>query len=220
MRALAIDGRDLYRFFHTGDDEVLALRGVSISARPGEAVAVMGPSGSGKSTLLACLTGLDEPDGGTVEIDGERITRRPESTRAHLRARKIGVVSQSSNLVGHLTVRQNLRIVQQLAGREGRDQIDAVLARLGILERASAYPEELSGGEAVRAGLAAALINDPVVLVADEPTAEVDRAAEAATLALLGEVVARGAAIVVATHSDAVASWASRVVSMADGRAR
>ena len=103
MTAL-LDAHDLYRFFHTGDDETLALRGVSLSVDAGEMVAISGPSGSGKSTLLACLAGLDEPDGGVVSIEGERLSRRSETERAALRARSIGMLFQSGNLVEHLSI--------------------------------------------------------------------------------------------------------------------
>ena len=106
-----VDAIDLYRFFHAGDDETLALRGVSLRLYPGEVVAVTGPSGSGKSTLLSCLAGLDEPDGGTVRIGGELMSRRPEAERASIRARKVGMLFQSGNLLDHLTVEQNMRFV-------------------------------------------------------------------------------------------------------------
>src|SRR4051794_41316092 len=109
-----LEATSLYRFFHAGDDEALALQGVSLALEEGELVAVTGPSGSGKSTLLACLAGLDEPDGGTVRIAGERLSRRPEEERAALRARKIGLLFQQENLVGHLTVAQNVAVARAL----------------------------------------------------------------------------------------------------------
>src|SRR5712664_2011785 len=110
--APALEARELYRFFHSGDDETFALRGVSMSLGAGEVVAVVGPSGSGKSTLLACLAGLDEPDGGHVVVAGNRITRRDEATRAGLRARWIGMLLQSGNLIEHLSVAQNVQAAQ------------------------------------------------------------------------------------------------------------
>src|SRR5882672_769506 len=115
-----LEAHELYRFFHAGDDEVLALRAVSLTVDAGEVVAVTGPSGSGKSTLLACLAGLDEPDGGTVRIEDQVMTRRPESERARLRARRVGVLFQSANLVEHLRVVDNVLLVQRLAGRSDR----------------------------------------------------------------------------------------------------
>jgi putative ABC transport system ATP-binding protein len=217
-QVLAVEARELYRFFHTGDDEVLALRGVSLTAAAGEFVAVMGPSGSGKSTLLGCLAGLDEPDGGAVRIAGQLMSRQPERQRAALRARGVGVVLQSANLVEHLTLAANLRIAYRLAGGRGRPDVDAVLDRVGLTGRSGAYPAHLSGGEGVRGGLAVALVNQPSVVVADEPTAEVDRTAEARLLDVLRAEVERGLALVVATHSPVVAAAADRVITLADGK--
>jgi putative ABC transport system ATP-binding protein len=217
-----VDARELYRFFHAGDDETFALRGVSVSVGAGELVAVVGPSGSGKSTLLACLAGLDEPDGGHVMIAGQRITRRPEATRAGLRARWIGMLLQSGNLVEHLSVAQNIEAAQALVprvtGRGDRNGARRLLDDVGLAERASARPSTLSGGEAARAALAVAMANDPPVLLADEPTGEVDRLAEGRVLELLRSRANRGKAVLVVTHSATVASAADRVVHMVDGR--
>jgi putative ABC transport system ATP-binding protein len=217
MTVAALDAANLYRFFHSGDEEVFALRGVTLTVAAGEMVAVMGPSGSGKSTLLACLAGLDEPDGGRVCIGGERMTRRSESTRDAIRARTIGVVFQSVNLVAHLDVEDNVRAAQLLRGKADARARTALFEALGLGARRRAYPAELSGGENVRAGLAVALANDPVLVLADEPTAEVDNITEQRILSLLRDQAARGRAIVVATHSDAVAARATRVVEMCDG---
>jgi putative ABC transport system ATP-binding protein len=218
--APAVEAREVYRFFHAGDDETFALRGVSVAARAGEIVAIVGPSGSGKSTLLACLAGLDEPDGGVVTVAGHRISRRPEAVRAALRARWIGMLAQSGNLLDHLSVVQNLRVARALIaggptarGRSDRD----LLASVGLAERASARPSTLSGGEAARAGLAVALANDPPVLLADEPTGEVDAANESMILDLLRARAGHGTAVVVVTHSDRVAAAADRVVRLVDG---
>jgi putative ABC transport system ATP-binding protein len=170
-----LEAHDLYRFFHAGDDETLALQGVSMHVDGGELVAVTGPSGSGKSTLMACLAGLDEPDGGSVHVSGERLSRRPEEARARVRARSIGVLYQQANLVGHLSVTDNVRLAQRLGGDETSAQWRAeLLERCGIERRAHARPGQLSGGELARAGLAVALANDPAVLLADEPTGELD----------------------------------------------
>ncbi|MDT4912881.1 MAG: putative transport system ATP-binding protein, partial [Pseudonocardiales bacterium] len=174
----ALDATSLHRFFHSGDEETQALRGVSIAVAPGEFVAVVGPSGSGKSTLLSCLAGLDEPDGGTVRIDGTRLTRRPEAERARLRARLVGVLTQNGNLLSHLTIAQNIALARSLAGTAKRGA-DSHLDALGMAHRAYARPDTLSGGETVRAGLAVALANDPPVLLADEPTGELDSSTEA-----------------------------------------
>lgn len=218
LGASVLEARELYRFFHVGDEETIALRGVSVRLAPGEMVAVMGPSGSGKSTLLACLGGLDEPDGGHVVVAGQRITRRQEATRAMLRARWIGVLQQSGNLLEHLTVAQNVRLAQQLAGRVNVRDVLEILAEVGLEDRASARPTTLSGGEAARAGLAVALANDPAVVLADEPTGEIDAAGEARVLELFRGSTAAGASVLVVTHSERVADAADRVVQLLDGR--
>jgi putative ABC transport system ATP-binding protein len=208
---------DLYRFYHAGDDETLALRGVSLDVDAGELVAVVGPSGSGKSTLLACLAGLDDPDGGLVRIAGEVLSRRSEAERAKIRARSIGVLFQSANLIEHLSVRDNVLIAQRLAGTVDRDRVAHILDRLGIADRASARPSELSGGETARAGLAVALANDPRVLLADEPTGELDTTTAARVVNQMRDAAERGAAVVTVTHNDALASLADRVIELRDG---
>ena len=214
----ALDAHDLYRFFHTGDEETLALRGVSLRVEAGEFVAVTGPSGSGKSTLLACLAGLDDPDGGMVHVNGSPMSRRPEPQRATLRARSIGMLFQSNNLFDHLTVAGNIGLVRSLAGRDAPSAGHDVLTRLGLAHRARAYPSQLSGGEAARAGLAVALANDPAVIVADEPTGELDSTTASMVLDELWRQAVKGTAVVVVTHSPAVARRADREVRLADGR--
>ncbi|MCW2880756.1 MAG: hypothetical protein JWQ95_4856 [Sphaerisporangium sp.] len=209
---------ELYRFHRSGDEEVRALRGVSLEVSAGEVVAVTGPSGSGKSTLLACLAGLDEPDGGAVRVAGDRISHRPEPERAALRARLVGVLFQSNNLIEHLTVRQNVDMAQRLARHADTRWRDHILALVGLTSRAGARPSTLSGGEAARAGLAVALANRPAVLLADEPTGELDRVTEATVLQLLRDRASEHMAVVVASHSPAVRRFADRVITLKDGR--
>jgi len=216
--APVLDAHELYRFYHAGDDETVALRGVNLSVARGEIVAVVGPSGSGKSTLLSCLAGLDEPDGGYVTVAGERITRRPEPLRASLRARWIGVLSQSGNLLDHLSVRQNVAIAQSLGRGSVHPAPADLLAEVGLSDRASARPSTLSGGEAARAGLAVALANDPPILLADEPTGEVDERNERLLLELLRQRATLGTAIAFVTHSERAADAADRIVGLEDGR--
>ena len=216
-RPPALAARSLHRFFRVDDAETLALQGVSLAVTPGEMVAVVGPSGSGKSTLLACLAGLDEPDGGTVTIAGQTLSHRPERVRTRLRGRDIGLLFQSANLIEHLTVAGNVALVQQLLDRAIRPDRVSLLASVGLADRARAYPSELSGGEAARAGLAVALANQPAVLLADEPTGELDTTTEAEILTLLRAAAERGAAVLVASHSPAVAAAADRVIHLADG---
>ena len=213
----AIEAHSLYRFFRAGEEETLALCGVSLAVAAGEMVAVVGPSGSGKSTLLHLLAGLDEPDGGSVHVQGQRMSHQSEPVRARLRAHAIGVLFQSGNLLPHLTVAGNLRLGQRLAGTARPPQITEILSSLGLRSRADAYPGDLSGGELARAGLAVALAGDPVVILADEPTGELDATAELVVLGLLADRANRGAAIVVASHSPAVAAAADRVITLNDG---
>jgi putative ABC transport system ATP-binding protein len=214
----ALDARELYRFFRTGDDETLALRGVSLTVARGETVAVVGPSGSGKSTLLACLAGLDEPAGGSVEIAGERISHRPEAVRAKIRAHRIGVLLQSRNLLPHLDVRGNVRLAQRAWHRGGfRPSLSELLEQVGLDQRERATPAQLSGGELARAGLAVALANNPDVLLADEPTGELDGYTEQQILALLRDHADQGAGLLIVTHSAEVVAIADRVVTIQDG---
>jgi len=217
-RAPAVEADGLYRFFHAGDEETVALAGVTLRVALGELVAVVGPSGSGKSTLLACLAGLDEPDGGTVRIAGETMTRRPEARRAALRARSVGLLLQANNLFDHLCVRDTLRLAQRLARGRASVPPDRLLDELGLVQRARAWPATLSGGEAARAGLALALANDPTVLLADEPTGELDAATADHIVGLLADYAADDHAVIVVTHSDAIAARAHRVVYLSDGR--
>ncbi|MGI5200462.1 ABC transporter ATP-binding protein [Spirillospora sp. CA-108201] len=213
-----LEADELYRFYRAGEEETKALRGISLAVGAGEFVAVTGPSGSGKSTLLACLGGLDEPDGGTVRVAGVRISHRPQAERTALRARLIGMLFQSGNLLEHLSVRANIDLVQRLAGRADPAWRNALLAGLGLTGRDQARPAQLSGGESARAGLAVALANRPAVLLADEPTGELDRRTERRVLDLLRDRAGRGTAVVVASHSPAVAAAADRTIALASGR--
>lgn len=213
-----LSAHDLYRFYHAGEEETLALRGVSLALEAGELVAVMGPSGSGKSTLLNCLAGLDEPDGGYVQLGAQRLTRRPEPERAVLRARHIGVMLQAGNLFDHLNVEENLLVPMQLAGQVDRRRVSSLLELVGLADRGQAWPSHLSGGEVARVSLAVALAAQPTVLLADEPTGQVDAETEEQVLRLIaGFCAANGAALLV-THSDVVAGAAQRVIRLADGR--
>jgi len=213
----AVDARSLHRFFRDGDRETLALRGVSVRVHRREMVALVGPSGSGKSTLLGCLAGTDEPDGGDVHVAGHLMTHESEQARARLRASRIGLLFQSGNLIEHLTIEQNVVLVQRLVDRSRRRGRGELLHSLGLAGRAWAYPSELSGGELARAGLAVALANQPVLLLADEPTGELDAATEALVLELLRDVAVAGMGVLVASHSPAAALAADRVIRLSDG---
>jgi len=214
-----LEARSLYRFFHVGDDETLALQGISLSLDAGELVAVTGPSGSGKSTLLSCLAGLDEPDGGSVEVAGERLSRRSEEERTRLRSEHIGMLYQHSNLVGQLSVLDNVALAQRLGGSTtGAAWRNEVLDLCGIANRAGARPAQLSGGELARAGLAVALAVEPEIVLADEPTGELDEATAERVVALLRSRAERGAAVLLVTHSRDVAGRCDREIRMRDGR--
>lgn len=213
-----LEAHDLYRFFHTGESETLALRGISMTVEAGEMVAVTGPSGSGKSTLLACLAGLDDPDGGHVDVLGRRLTRLPEVERARIRAAHIGILLQAGNLFPTLNIADNIKVPMLLAGKVNAARVDSLLSHVGLAGRAKARPGQLSGGELARAGLAVAIAAEPAVLLADEPTGEVDAATEARILDLLDEQRRTGMAIIVATHSSGISARADRVVRLNDGR--
>jgi putative ABC transport system ATP-binding protein len=212
-----VEARSLYRFYRAGDEETLALRGVSLRVEAGECVVVAGPSGSGKSTLLACLAGLDEPDGGEVRIDGARISHQPEPVRAAMRARSVGVLFQSANLLAHLNVAQNIELVQRLAGPPDQAWRRELLDTVGLTSRAHARPTQLSGGETARAGLAVALANRPRVLLADEPTGELDQQTAGAVVDLLRAQADTGSAVIVVSHDRRVQDGADRVVELREG---
>src|SRR5260221_11465859 len=216
MRVL--EAFDLYRFYHTGEDETLALRGVSLHVDAGETVVVMGPSGSGKSTLLSCLVGLDEPDGGHVELVGRVLTCKPDAERAAMRAAEIGILLQSRNLFEHLSVADNMRLQMRLARKLDKQRLERLIELVGLADRRQARPSQLSGGEAARAGLAVALSSDPKVLLADEPTGEVDAETERDILGLFASHRQNGGATLIVRHLAAVAGHGDRVIRLLDGR--
>lgn len=219
MTTPVLHANGLHRFFRRGGEEIAALRDVSLTLAAGETVAVVGPSGSGKSTLLNLLAGLDEPDGGSVSVTGAAMSHQSANDQARLRARQIGILTQSSGLLDHLDVLENVRLAGSF--RPSAPSTGAVLDLLdavGLRQRATARPSTLSGGETARANLAVALSGGPALLLADEPTAEVSRDEEAAVLDLLRTLQPTGGATVLVTHSEAVAEAADRVVHLVDGR--
>lgn len=212
-----LEARGIHRFYRRGDVEVAALLDVTVTCEPGEMVAVTGPSGSGKSTLLSLLAGLDHPQGGLVLIDGERMSHRDTASAARLRARKVGVLTQSSGLFGHLSVRDNVRFAaSQRNGTIG--ETDELIDALGLDRVRHSLPRTLSGGETARAGLAVALAGSPAVLLADEPTAEISREEEHSVLDLLTRLRPATGATVIVTHSADVAARADRRIALLDGR--
>jgi putative ABC transport system ATP-binding protein len=214
----ALEARELYRFFHTGDEEVRALRGVDLALDAGEMIALTGPSGSGKSTLLMCLAGLDEPDGGSVLVMGGTMTRRPETEKTRLRSKHLGIMLQKDNLFAHLTVAQNITAAQAAGGQTDNVYAAEILQRIGLGKRAGSLPAQLSGGERARAGLAAALSGKPDILILDEPTGEVDAETEGRILTVLREHCQGGGSVIVATHNHAVARKADSMLALRDGK--
>ena len=213
----SLEAHGLHRFYRRGGSEVAALLDVGLTCVPGETVAVTGPSGSGKSTLLGLLAGLDDPDGGSVHIVGERLSHRTPAVAARLRGRHIGMLTQSSGLLGHLSVIDNVRFAASLRPGRGASP-EELLDGLGLEAVRQSLPRTLSGGETARAGLAVALAGAPAVLLADEPTAEVSADEESTILSLLQRWRPATSATVIVTHSEAVATHADRVVHLVDGR--
>jgi putative ABC transport system ATP-binding protein len=199
-----------------------ALDDVGLEVAAGEAVAVMGPSGSGKSTLLNLVAGLDKPTSGTITVAGQRIDALSETKLARYRRTQVGMIFQFFNLLDDLTVADNVLLPAQLARtprRKARARASELLARLGIERYANTYPGRLSGGERQRVAIARALVNDPAVLLADEPTGAVDTAAGQEIGRLLLDLNAAGQTLVLVTHNpDLAAKYASRTVRLADGQ--
>jgi len=217
----AVECHGLTKSYRTGSREVAAVRGVDLFVPMGSWVALMGASGSGKSTLLQLLGGLDSPDGGSIHIHGEPIERLSETGRALLRRRHVGYVFQFFNLVSNMTVGENVELPMLLIGtprREARRRCAELLTTLGIGDLAGAAPSELSGGQQQRVAMARALANRPDVLLADEPTGNLDSATTQEMLALLRETHESGQTIVMVTHDPGVAAAADRVLVMKDGR--
>ncbi|WP_136517574.1 ABC transporter ATP-binding protein [Cellulomonas telluris] len=198
------------------------LDGVDVTVETGEVVAVMGPSGSGKSTLLHVLAGLLRPESGTVTLAGSRLDDLPDAARSRLRLRRTGFVFQFGDLVPELTVVENVELPLRLTGvprRAARDRALALLDELGVADVASRRTSEVSGGQAQRAAVARALVHEPAVVLADEPTGALDTVTGERVLeALVAAATSRGAAVLLVTHELRVAAWARREVHLRDGR--
>jgi putative ABC transport system ATP-binding protein len=218
---LIVEAAGLERTYQTGETRVAALAGLDLEVRRGEFVAVMGPSGSGKSTLLNILAGLERPSAGRVAVAGVDIGSLDEDGLARYRRGNVGIVFQAFNLLPRYTVVDNVAFPLLFAGLapgERQRRATRVLERLGMGPRAGHRPSQLSGGEMQRTAIARALVTEPALLLADEPTGNLDSANGAALLALLDEIHANGQTIVLVTHDAAIASHAERVVRMIDGR--
>lgn len=214
-------GRDLHKDYPMYGTTVHALRGVSLEVRSGEYLAVAGPSGSGKSTLLQLIGGIDVPSAGFVEILGTRLDTLRDSQLTRLRLTRLGFVFQRFHLLPVLTAQENVELPMAEAGvtaRERRERAQVLLAYVGLEHRASHRATQLSGGEMQRVAIARALANRPALLLADEPTGELDAATGEEILALFARLNADGTTLIVVTHDERLAGEAGRVIHMLDGR--
>jgi ABC-type lipoprotein export system ATPase subunit len=212
--------RGLDKHYGQGEGLVRALEGVGVEVAAGETLAVMGPSGCGKSTLLHLLGGLERPSAGEVWLEGRRIDRLSEKALARLRRRAIGFVFQAFHLMDELTALENVELPALLAGSspgEARRRAVELLEQVGLADRAGHLPSALSGGQRQRVAIARALSNEPLVILADEPTGNLDTAATLDVLRLLDSLRAAGQTLVVVTHEERVGATADRLISMRDG---
>jgi putative ABC transport system ATP-binding protein len=216
-----IESRDLAKVYRAGDVDVHALRGVNLSVQRGEFVSLIGPSGSGKSTLFNILGGLTPPTSGSIHIDGADLLAMSDTDRTALRKRTVGFVFQKYNLLPTLTGADNIEIARDIAGnRQGPDpQFQEILKLLGIASRLHHKPRAMSGGEQQRVAIARAIVNRPKILLADEPTGNLDTENSAAVLGVLRDLNERlGQTILMITHNPEAAAFGHRVVKMRDGR--
>jgi len=219
--AVLVELKGVGKAYPRGTVEVAALRDVSLEIAAGESVAVMGPSGSGKSTLLGILGCLDRPTRGHYLLDGREVSSLDDAELSALRNRRIGFVFQSFHLIPQLTVEENVEtplLYGRVPEREWRSRVHACLEKVGLDHRSTHRPSELSGGEAQRAAIARALVTEPAVLLADEPTGNLDSATGEEVAEVLWGLQREGRTVVVVTHNESLAARAQRVVRLRDGR--
>ena len=217
---MLIEVRDLTKTYQTGDVAVHALRGVSLDVNAGELLAIMGSSGSGKSTLMNILGCLDTPTSGLYRLAGEEIGKLDRDRRAELRGRTLGFVFQSFNLLARTSALENVELPLLYAGvrsPERRERAMRALDRVGLGARFDHHPNQLSGGQQQRVAIARAIVNEPRVILADEPTGNLDSKTSADVMALFRELVGGGITVVLVTHEPDVAEYASRVIEVRDG---
>ena len=221
MTALTLDVRDVSKRFGEGETGILAVRDASLAVEPGEIVLIMGPSGSGKTTLLSMMGALLKPTEGSIHLDGTAISELSESRLPDIRLRRFGFIFQDFNLLSALTVLENVSVVAELAGVKGiaaRDKARALLTDLGLEERLDFLPEKLSGGEKQRVAIARALINDPTLILADEPTANLDSKIGHEIMRLLRRIAKeQGRSVVIVSHDQRIRDIADRVLWLEDG---
>ncbi|HWT12041.1 MAG TPA: ABC transporter ATP-binding protein [Allosphingosinicella sp.] len=213
--------RELSRVYRTDTVETTALDGIFLDVAEGEFVAIMGPSGCGKSTLLNVIGMLDSPTSGSYVFNGTEVAGLSESKLADFRKRNIGFIFQSFNLVDELSVRENIELAllyHNVPGSERRTRVDEVMDKVGIAHRAKHRPSQLSGGQQQRVAVARALVASPNLILADEPTGNLDTAHGEEVMKMLQQLNAEGSTIVMVTHSPSHADYAGRVVNMLDGR--
>lgn len=214
-----IEGRGLMRHYRRGSETVKALDGVDLTIKRGEMVSILGPSGSGKTTLINLLSCLDAPTGGRLTVAGKAVAGLGEDELVEVRRGALGFVFQRFHLLPTLTVAENVELPLLFLGRETRrERTLEVLARVGLSDRAGHLPNELSGGQMQRVAIARALIIEPKILVADEPTGNLDKAAGEAIFALFRGLAAAGLAVIVTTHNAALGYESDRVITLEDGR--
>ena len=216
-----IELRDVRKTYRIGTEEVHALDGVSLRIDQGEFVGIIGPSGSGKSTLMNIIGCLDLADSGTYLLDGIAIEDYSENDLAHVRNEKIGFVFQSFNLISKLTAQENVElplIYQGMKRPERQQRVEAALERVQLLNRAQHYPNELSGGQQQRVAIARAIVTNPSLILADEPTGNLDSKTTAEIMGIFHELHERGNTIVLITHEDDVAAQAQRQIYILDGK--
>jgi putative ABC transport system ATP-binding protein len=216
-----LSARGVTKTYRTGAQEVHALQGIDLDVHPGELVMVMGPSGNGKTTLLNCLSGLDDIDAGTVTVDGVDLFTMSDADRTRHRAQRMGFIFQAFNLIPVLSATENVELPLLLTGAsptQARKRAADMLARVGLADRGDHRPGELSGGEQQRVTVARALVAEPALVWADEPTGALDSHTAAEVVDLLHEVHAAGQALVVVTHDEALGRTGQRLVQVRDGR--
>lgn len=216
-----IEIKNLEKVFRTDSVETVALNNISLTINDGEFVAIMGPSGCGKSTLLNILGLLDSPTSGSYLLDGREVASLKENERADYRKGKIGFIFQAFNLIDMLNVRDNIMLPLNCLGlgkSEKEKKVAAILDRMGIAHRASHYPSQLSGGQQQRVAIARAVVSNPGLILADEPTGNLDSRNGAEVMALLDELHKDGATIIMVTHSQKDAAHADRIINLFDGQ--
>lgn len=215
-----IDLKDIVKIYRTGGEELVALKEISLHIAEGEFTSIMGPSGSGKSTMMNILGLLDRFDSGTYILNGQNVTGLSDNESAHVRNKEIGFVFQSFNLMPRMTILENVELPMVYAGipaKERKERALKALDRVGLSDRVKLRPNEISGGQKQRVAIARAIVNTPAVLMADEPTGNLDSKTTLEIMRIFQELNAEGTTIVMVTHEPEVAAYTKRIVSFRDG---